>query len=1225
MKLRNLSLGMVVAVSAGLAFIASALWQISASFADVATALEHRQKTQALTDDFSKMTALLTQLGRLYAVTGDEKYLMIYYDLAAYRDGQKKLAVEIAADYWEQIISDRANYQPIGDEGATFPARLQMAGFAPAELDLFRAALGVAQELHDMEQAAFAATQGLYDSETGQFTSDGEPNREFAAKLLHSDKYGQLQAKLAAAVGQFARMADSRTNDALTGANAHLWDVIAMAHGITGVLFVLAMVSGAYISRRMLQPMYLLAAAVRRIGNGDYGFRAPHRSSFEEHAVLVSGVNAMAEAVESDISRRQEMMADLAEARAQAETATRAKSMFLANMSHEIRTPMNAILGMSYLALKTQLTPRQRDYIKKIDIAAKSLLSIINDILDFSKIEAGKLDISPQPYDLGKVVEHSLLMVQQRAVEKEIELLLEMAPEVVYNPWLVGDGLRVGQVLTNLLSNAVKFTHSGYVLLAVETADDGQTIALTVTDTGIGMTAEQQARLFQEFTQADGSTTRKYGGTGLGLAISRRLIELMGGTLTVSSDSGKGSQFRVALPLRHPMPRPEDVKRPLARTSRALVVDDVPEAARSLCSMLRSFCIDAHMATSGAEALRLLEQADNAGTPYPLVFVDWVMPEMSGEKLIACIRQRIAYCPDLVVVSGYDSELIHAGAANLGIQRFLAKPVLPDALEEVLKTTSGAMPPPRGPADAGSPANPEVDLRGMRVLVAEDNPTNQQLLRELLRDVGVEVDIAQNGIDAIGHVVAQSDGYYQLILMDLEMPGLDGLGATKRLRANPRFATLPIIALTAHAMDETRDRCLAAGMTGHIGKPIDPEILFSLLRDYRKLSEDGSMVDRLGAALRAVSGTAPAGGVSSPDSLHAESDPDGHGMRVLVAEDNPINQQVILEMLRNIGVQADVAHHGVDVIEHLVAEANGHYQLVLMDVEMPILDGLEATRHIRANSRFAALPIIAMTVHAVEETHDQCAAVGMNGHIDKPIEPDALLDVIQRYRPHSSGNVAAVPPTEIARETRPASVTPADAPVPEIPGMNVADGLRRLRNNGTVYRSLLRMFMNDYDSFTADLDADISEGRWQDAVRRAHTLKGTAANLGAMKVAKAAGALEAALGASRPAPEEAAAVASALAIVLNGIEAKIATTQQSAGDGEEAAVAIDPADDHAPEWLGTFRALLANSNSSAISLWEERGNELRRRLPPEVSRRLKSAMDNIDFDTALALLTEDKQ
>ena len=365
--------------------------------------------------------------------------------------------------------------------------------------------------------------------------------------------------------------------------------------------FLLILVTYYLMRRQVLQPLSALTATADRLASGDYTSRTSAGDGAAELITLGTMLNHMAQSIENDIEHRRHTQEELEKAWLLAEDAARAKSMFLANMSHEIRTPMNAIIGMTYLALKTSLTPRQLDYVGQIDRAAKSLLGIINDILDFSKIEAGKLALNQAPFSLEETVGNSLSLLRHRAQEKEIELLFEIADPLLLgnNGILLGDSLRLGQVLTNLLSNAVKFTHRGSVMLTVDTDErdnDGVTLRFTVHDTGIGMTADQVARLFQEFSQADGSTTRKYGGTGLGLSISKKLVNLMGGDISVDSTKDAGSSFAFAarFPLANAELQPVDL--PDTESLRVLVVDDVPEARRVLASLLSSLGVGSYPA-----------------------------------------------------------------------------------------------------------------------------------------------------------------------------------------------------------------------------------------------------------------------------------------------------------------------------------------------------------------------------------------------------------------------------------------------------------------------------------------------------------------------------------------------------------------------------------------------------------------------------------------------------
>ena len=511
--------------------------------------------------------------------------------------------------------------------------------------------------------------------------------------------------------------------------------------------------------------------------------------------------------------------------------ANKAKSLFLANMSHEIRTPMNAIIGMAYLTLKTDLDERQRDYVNKIHIAGQSLLGIINDILDFSKVEAGKLELEMAEFNLDEVLANSLIMVRQNAGEKGLELLLDVKDFDLINssPIFLGDALRLGQILTNLLSNSVKFTQNGYVRLGVkllDTQSNGDVeLGFCVEDSGIGMTEAQIARLFQEFTQADDSTTRKFGGTGLGLTISKRLVELMGGQIQVESTPGVGSQFsfNVKLKLSHGQSLKKSSALPV-QYQRVLVVDNQAMARIVMADMLSHYRLKVDLAESGEEAIKLVQQND-----YDICFIDWVMPGMDGEAVLRAFQTLEKPLPSCVVVSAYDSDELHELAKELGASRILIKPVMPSQLKTLLCSE-----PVQDMALVSEEMPLEIRLDGMKVLLVEDNLVNQLLAKKLLEIRGVEVDIAADSQKAIDTLGEKGANFYDVVLMDLQMPVMDGYTATEKIRADSQYDHLPILAMTAHAMLEEQQRCLKLGMQGHLTKPINPELLYKTLFAYYK-------------------------------------------------------------------------------------------------------------------------------------------------------------------------------------------------------------------------------------------------------------------------------------------------------------------------------------------------------------------------------------------------------
>lgn len=639
-----------------------------------------------------------------------------------------------------------------------------------------------------------------------------------------------------------------------------------------------------------------------------------------------------------DITRQHEVESALRQAKEAAEQAERAKADFLANMSHEIRTPMNSVLGMTRLALQTDLSPRQKNYLEKIDVSTRALLSIINDILDFSKIEAGGFDLDDTDFELEQVLEAVSNATSLRADEKGLEVVYAIAPDVPRA--FRGDPLRLSQILINLVGNAVKFTDMGEVVVSAnlleESADAGQLVQFSVRDTGIGLSQEQLGRLFVPFHQADGGTSRRYGGTGLGLTICKQLVEKMGGSIRVESEPGRGSLFSFTVVLGQPSNNMA-LKIKSLHGYRVLVVDDNATSRESLSGMISSFGMQADCVDSGPHALEQIEAVAKGGESYDLVLMDWQMPEMDGIEATRRIRKesRQERLPAVLMVTAYGREEILSQVASAGLQGILVKPVTEsvmfDTVQDVLAGPRTHAKHFKTSGQVRSVLTPTMRriLNGKQVLVVDDNALNLEVATDFLVLAGVKVDTAVNGLQAI-RCLEMKD--YDAVLMDMHMPEMDGVTATREIRRNPAWQDLPIIALTAQARAEDREATIRAGITSHLSKPIEEHLLYQTLIDI--FSGDSSQGRKPGRAAEPVAAGAVEDASPGRHTLHQQGPMDFDAALHRMGGNRERMQRLLHGFVRDFAdvpqkLDAAVAaqdHKNVEALAHLVKGAAGYVQ-----------------------------------------------------------------------------------------------------------------------------------------------------------------------------------------------------------------------------------------------------------------------------------------------------------
>jgi len=677
-----------------------------------------------------------------------------------------------------------------------------------------------------------------------EYVSDGKPIMEFIMPIqVSSESWGVLR------LGFSLELLNQEIVNSRKESTRQIREMIERLLIIT-VIFIL---SGAFVvllvSERLSRPLMHLTRLANELAQGNFTVsdKVKKKRQDDEIGVLTTAFVQMAGKLKISYDKLEEYnrtleqkvinrTVELAKARDQAIAADKSKSEFLSMMSHEIRTPMNAITGMTRLALRTELTAKQQDYLTKVQVASRALLGIINDILDFSKIEAGKLELEIIPFNLDDVLNDLGGLMADKAEEKGLQLHFNIADEVPAH--LMGDPLRLGQVLLNLVSNAIKFTRHGEIFINVALAEGGADqirLEFSVKDTGIGLTAEQIDRLFQSFSQADKSTTREYGGTGLGLAICKRMVSMMHGDIHVNSEIGQGSTFVFTASFGQPQGAAQKraASRDAFRGFKALVVDSDTASREALSLYLETLFFRVTQAGTGEQAIQLLENAP-IENPYQLVLMDWNLPKMDSISVARQIKDslNLASIPYIIMITAHNREDIVQRSTESNIDAFLVKPVHSSALfnavvEAFCHDDSAVLQAPHFGAE-----NKALDkIKGAKLLLVEDNHINQQVAKETLEQEGFDVTIATDGQDAIQKI---RTNYFDAVLMDLQMPVMDGYQATQIIRAEAEFDDLPIIAMTAHALSDVREKCLHIGMNGYVTKPLDVDELLASLVDFIK-------------------------------------------------------------------------------------------------------------------------------------------------------------------------------------------------------------------------------------------------------------------------------------------------------------------------------------------------------------------------------------------------------